>query len=648
MSRNLSSFGFMRIAAVTPEHKVAAIDFNTEQILSSIDKAVEQKCRIILFPELCVTGYTCADLFYQGILLDNTRTAINKITNYSKKKNVTVVVGAPVSNRGKLYNCAFLISSGDIKGIVPKTFLCNTNEYYEERWFSSEYDRENDTIELNGAEVPFGADLLFKINNNSESVLGIEICEDLWSVIPPSFNMALAGATILMNLSAGDEVMGKAKYRRELVTGQSARCLSAYIYAGCGPGESSTDMVFSGHSIIAENGIILSESERFRFDSNMIISDIDIEKLHQERIKNNSFGISLSEFEYRTININVEELTASELYRNISKKPFIPESESLRSDTCKEIFSIQTAGLSKRLKFLSNPPVVIGVSGGLDSSLALLVAVKTFQKLNLNLSDIYAVTMPGLGTGSRTNVNAQNLIEQLGVAHKNISINEAVRKHFENIEHDINNFDTVYENSQARERMQILMDLANKYKGIVIGTGDLSELALGWSTYNGDHMSMYGVNAGVPKTLVRYIIEWAAKYEFIGEISSTLMDIINTPISPELIPEEINGSIQDTEKLIGPYALHDFFLYYSVRFGFSPQKILLLANKAFKGEFSIEELKKFLKIFIGRFFAFQFKRSCIPDGIKIGSVALSPRGDWRMPSDSLPDDWLKDIENFES
>jgi NAD+ synthase (glutamine-hydrolysing) len=645
MNQNLSSFGFVRVAAVSPEHKVAGVEFNTGQIINSIDKAVEQKCQLILFPELCITGYTCADLFYQSTLLVNVRQAIDKIAKHTKKKNVTVVVGAPISNAGRLYNCAVLLSSGDVKGIIPKTYLCNTNEYYEERWFSSEFDRVNDSIDWNGSEVPFGADILFKINNKDELIIGIELCEDLWSVIPPSFNMALAGAAILLNLSAGDEVLGKAKYRRELVVSQSARCLAAYIYAGCGPGESSTDMVFSGHSLIAENGIILAESERFKFDTNMIISDIDVEKLFKERIKNNSFGSSVPEFDYRIVNINVDELKAPDLIRIISSKPFIPEDETVRSETCREIFSIQTTGLAKRLLYLKKPPVVIGVSGGLDSALALIVAVRTFHKLKMNPLKIHAFTMPGFGTSRRTLANAQNLAEKLGVSCKNISINDAVQKHFKNIGHDGKTFDVVYENSQARERMQILMDIANKYNGIVIGTGDLSELALGWSTYNGDHMSMYGVNAGVPKTLVKYIIEWTAKTEFSGEITSILLDIINTPISPELIPEDDEGSYQETEKSIGPYILHDFFLYYAVRFGFSPKKILMLANQAFAGEFSDEDISKFLRIFIERFFANQFKRSCLPDGVKVGTVALSPRGDWRMSSDSIPDDWLKEIND---
>ncbi len=651
MKKNLTSYGYLRVAAVTPEHKVASIEFNTEQIIKSFDKAVDDKCQLIVFPELSVTGYTCGDLFYQNTLLAGARKAINKIAKHTNKSKALVVAGAPIANNGKLFNCAVLLSDGRIIGIVPKTYLCNTNEYYEERWFSSEFDRTDDTIRWDDAEIPFGADLLFRLKDYNDSIIGIEICEDLWSVIPPSFHKALAGANVLLNLSAGDEVLGKAEYRRKLVESQSARCLAAYIYSGCGPGESSTDLVFSGHSIVAENGCILAESKRFEFGTQCLIMDIDVERLNDERIKNNSYAnhnnlrteqCSVPTRNYRIIDLKIEKLKDEELRRYINPTPFIPIDSGKRDEVCKEIFSIQTTGLAKRLRHLNKPPIIIGLSGGLDSTLALIVAVKTYKTLNMNPAGIHALTMPGLGTGERTLANAQELGGLLGVTLKTIPINDATLKHFVDISHDVNIKDIVYENSQARERTQILMDYANERKGIVIGTGDLSELALGWSTYNGDHMSMYAVNSGVPKTLVKYIIEWISATEFHGDTSKVLNDICNTPISPELIPNE-SGNMQDTEKTIGPFILHDFFLYYFVRYGYSPQKILFLAKKSHGTKYTEQELKQYLRIFLERFFNNQFKRSCMPDGIKVGTVSLSPRGDWRMPSDTENGLWINQI-----
>ncbi|OGU10503.1 MAG: NAD(+) synthase [Ignavibacteria bacterium RIFOXYC2_FULL_35_21] len=642
MKKNLTSYGYLRVAAITPEHKVASIDFNTEQIIKCIDKAVDGKCQLIVFPELSITGYTCADLFYQNTLLTAARKAINKIAKVTNKHKTLVVAGAPIANNGKLFNCAVLLSGGEIIGIVPKTYLCNTNEYYEVRWFSSEFDRTNDTIKWDDAEIPFGADLIFRLKDYNDCIVGVEICEDLWSVIPPSFNMAPAGANVLLNLSAGDEILGKADYRRKLVESQSARCLAAYIYSGCGPGESSTDLVFSGHSIIAENGYILAESKRFEFDTQILVRDIDVERLNHERIKNNSFANSNIFQDYRIIDVKTEKLKDEDLRRDINPTPFIPGDISKRDEVCKEIFSLQTTGLAKRLRHLNLPPIVLGLSGGLDSTLALLVAVKTCKILNMNSGSIHAITMPGLGTGERTLANAQELAGLLGVTLKTIPIDEATLKHFEDIGHDKNNMNTVYENAQSRERTQILMDYANECKGIVIGTSDLSELALGWSTYNGDHMSMYAVNAGVPKTLVKYIIEWTSASEFDGEISRVLNDICITPISPELLPKEA-GKMQDTEKTIGPFILHDFFLYYFVRYSYSPQKILLLAKKSFGTKYTEQELKLYLKIFMERFFKNQFKRSCLPDGIKVGTVSLSPRGDWRMSSDTEFGLWIDQI-----
>ncbi|TAL66880.1 MAG: NAD(+) synthase [Bacteroidetes bacterium] len=643
MKKNLTFYGYLRIAAVTPEHNVGAVDFNTEHIINSIEKAIEKKCQIVLFPELSLTGYTCADLFYQNTLLKSVRKSIDKIAKFTKKKNILIVVGAPISVNGKLFNCAVVINSGEISGIIPKTYLCNTNEYYEERWFSSEFDRTINTISWDENEIPFGADLLFRINGYNDCFVGIEICEDLWSVMPPSFNQALAGANILLNLSAGDEVLGKADYRRKLVESQSARCLAAYIYSGCGPGESSTDLVFSGHSIMAENGIILAESDRFRFDTQILIKDIDVERLNHERIKNNSFASNNIFQNFRFIDVKIEKLKDEELIRFVSPAPFIPSDESKINEVCKEIFALQTAGLSKRLLYLNKPKLVIGVSGGLDSTLALIVAVKTVKKLGMKYSDIHAITMPGFGTSERTFVNTEHLTGLLNVTYKSIPINESVNKHFEDISHNPEIRDLTFENSQARERTQILMDYANECKGIVIGTSDLSEIALGWSTYNGDHMSMYAVNSGVPKTLVKYIIDWTAKNEFEGEVKDVLFDISNTPISPELLPKDEKGNIQDTEKSIGPYLLHDFFLYYFVRFGYSPQKIKFLAEIAFENKYSDNEVKQYLKVFIDRFFKNQFKRSCLPDGIKVGTVSLSPRGDWRMPSDAELELWISQL-----
>ncbi|MBI5324818.1 MAG: NAD(+) synthase [Ignavibacteriae bacterium] len=644
MKKNLTAYGFLRVAAITPEHKVGDVDFNTEVIIKCINSALDTKCQVILFPELSVTGYTCADLFYQNILHEAVRKAINRIAKYTNKHRIIVVVGAPLNSNGKLFNCAFVICNGSIAGIVPKTFLCNTNEYYEERWFSSEFDRTTDTVKFEDNEIPFGGDLLFRISDYNDCTIGIEICEDLWSVIPPSFNMALAGANILLNLSAGDEVLGKADYRRKLVESQSARCLASYVYAGCGPGESSTDLVFSGHSIISENGRILSESKRFNFESQMLINDIDIDRINHERIKNNSFANSEFISNYRFIDLKIDKLKTDELKREVSSTPFIPGDESKRDEVCKEIFSIQTTGLSKRLKHLHNPKVIVGISGGLDSTLALIIAVKTFSNLKLNLSDIHAITMPGLGTGEQTLSNSQELAKQFGVTLKIIPITDATIRHFEDIHHDVKKTDIVFENAQARERTQILMDYANQYNGIVIGTSDLSELALGWSTYNGDHMSMYSVNSGVPKTLVKYIIEWTSAKEFKGEISNILNSICNTPISPELLPP-VGNKIQETEKVIGPFILHDFFLYYFVRYGYNPMKINMLANIAFRNRFSEQEIKNNMKIFINRFFKNQFKRSCLPDGIKVGTVSLSPRGDWRMPSDSESNLWINQLDD---
>lgn len=647
MAYYLSEYGFVRVGAVSPELRVGDIAFNTQKIIEAIDIAAKNYCSILLFPELCITGYTSADLFYQSIFLEKAKESISEIARHTRETKTAAIVGAPLSIYNKIYNCAIFISSGNIVGIVPKTYLPNTNEYYEERWFSSEFERTSDEINWDNRRIPFGADLLFEQPNIPNLLIGIEICEDLWSIIPPSLNLAASGATVLLNLSASNEILAKSKYRAELVRSQSARCLAAYVYASAGPGESSTDLVYSGHSMISEYGYMLAQSDRFKFETQIIYADIDLERLNNERIKNSSFSSIKIEKNYKILKFEFEEKEVHSLSRSINPAPFVPSDKIERTENCNEIFSIQTAGLAKRIRHLNFPKCIIGISGGLDSTLALLVAYKTFILQNRNKKDIIAVTMPGFGTTQRTKSNAEKLAAKLGVTLKKIPIKDSVLKHFEDIGHNPNEHDLVFENAQARERTQILMDLANKMNGIVIGTGDLSEIALGWATYNGDHISMYGVNSGIPKTLVKYIIQWCAEVEFDGEASRILLDIINTPISPELLPAGKNGEIiQQTEKSIGPYELHDFFLFYSLRHNFSPHKIVFLAGQAFKDKYTHNEITKWLSVFYRRLFSQQFKRSCMPDGIKVGSVALSPRGDWRMPSDAEMKIWIEDIERL--
>ena len=649
MSEILAKYGYIRIASVSPEVRVANTKFNTDKIIEAINKSLDNKCNFILFPELSITAYTCGDLFFQNTLIESSYKAINKICDYSKDKNVTIVVGSPIQSDGKLFNCAVFISSGEILGIVPKTYLCNSKEYYEERWFSSEFDRINDTVTINGKEVPFGADLIFRQKEYPNACFGIEICEDLWTVKPPSFDLAIAGANVLLNLSASNEFLSKVDYRRNLVKMQSARCFASYVFASSGPGESTTDTVFSGHCIISEFGNILSQTSRFNFDTQITYADIDIERLNMERKINNSFGGSLPSKSFRIIDFSLSELKDNNLLRKINSSPFVPDKKYKRSEVCNEIFNIQTTALAKRIKHIGNDSIVIGVSGGLDSTLALIASVKTYEKIGLDKQNIYAISMPGLGTSQRTKTNAEKLSRNLGVSFLTIDISKSVNQHFMDIGHNPKDKNIVYENAQARERTQILMDYANKVGGIVIGTGDLSEIALGWSTYNGDHISMYGINSGIPKTLVRYIIEWAAEYLFDNEISRILTDIIDTPISPELLPTTNKGEIQqETEKTIGPYELHDFFLYYVVRMNFAPSKVAFLSEIAFKGKYSRQVIFKWLKEFYYRFFSNQFKRSCISDGVKVGTVALSPRADWRMPSDADKSIWLEELEKLES
>lgn len=644
INHSLQALGLVRVAVGSPELKVADVNFNRGQITELAVQARQQGCQVLLLPELCLTGYSCGDLFYQPLLQQQSIEALQQLTRDTRELSLVLVVGLPIQVDGRLYNCAALLVDGQICGLVPKTYLPNSAEFYEERWFSSASRATVDSVNLDGTEIPFGADLLFTASNNPQCCIGLEICEDLWAVEPPSGSLAVAGATLLLNPSASPEVLGKQAYRQQLVCSQSARCLAAYAYASAGPGESSTDLVYAGHSLIAENGQLLTETERFSFDSQLAWADVDLTRLQTERLRNTSFADAWVS-DLRIVDFKLGESSVSSLARPISSRPFVPEGESERDARCEEIFAIQTTGLAKRLRHTGSQQVVIGISGGLDSTLALLVAVRAFDKLGLSRTGIVAVTMPGFGTTARTRGNAEKLSELLGVTLRVISIDAAVHQHFADIEHDATRHDITYENAQARERTQVLMDVANQVGGLVIGTGDLSELALGWCTYNGDHMSMYGVNAGVPKTLVRYLVDWCAETVFDGEATKVLHDIGATPVSPELLPPDKNGEIgQKTEETVGPYELHDFFLYHAVRLHYPPTKIFAFAGQAFAGRYESAIILKWLEVFFRRFFSQQFKRSCLPDGPKVGSVALSPRGDWRMPSDASVNLWLTDLE----
>jgi len=622
--------GFIRVAAAIPEIRVADCAFNVARIADLVRKGEEEKVQVICFPELSVTGYTCADLFQQQQLLLNAQKALNELQLLTFSTTAVIIVGMPVRVQSNLYNTAVVLQGGHILGIVPKTHLPNNNEFYEKRWFTSGGLVDKQTISIAGEQIPFGTDLLF---TDGSFTFGIEICEDLWVPIPPSSQQALHGAEIIFNLSATNELIGKHQYLRQLIEQQSARCNAGYVYSSAGAGESTTDVVYAGNGLIAENGKIISASDRFSFEPQLIVNDIDIERLQAERIRNTNYANDASNRIYRTIQLEDAHFIQFDLKRTFEKHPFVPPVTN-RDESCHEIFSIQVGGLAKRWLHTHSETVVIGISGGLDSTLALLVCVKTADKLGIDRKKIIGITMPGFGTTDRTYTNAINLMKSLGITMLEISIKEACLLHFKDINHNPDLHNVVYENTQARERTQILMDIANQKQGIVIGTGDLSEMALGWSTYNGDHMSMYGVNSGVPKTLVRYLVDWAA-HQLDSTSEEILRDILDTPVSPELLPADGNGDIaQKTENIVGPYELHDFFLYYMVRFGFSPAKILFLAKNAFSDCYPDEVIEKWLKTFIHRFFAQQFKRSCIPDGPKVGSINLSPRGDWRMPSDA--------------
>ena len=635
--------GYVRVEVVTPDIKVADCIFNTEQICSRIDKAYDAQVSVIVFPEMCITGYTCNDLFLQDTLLSDAQKSLATITEYTKGKNMLTVVGLPFEYCNKLYNVAAVIKDGVILGLVPKKYIPNYNEFYERRQFTEGFDKAVKVC-VAGQQTYMGSRILFRCSDFEKLVVGVEICEDLWTPLPPSVSHAMNGATLIVNPSASNETVGKEDYRRSLVTGQSARLVCAYAYASSGDGESTQDIVFGGHDIIAENGTLLAETSLFA--NNSVINDIDFDRLNSERRRMSTFTSATDNDEYTVVDFSLAGTEYTSLVRFIDPHPFVPENEATRNKRCEAILSIQAMGLKKRLAHIGCKNVVIGISGGLDSTLALLVAVRAYGLLGLDMSGIHAVTMPGFGTTDRTYDNAVKMIKSLGCTFHEISIRESVTRHFEDIGHDINVHDVTYENGQARERTQILMDIANKVNGIVIGTVDMSELALGWATYNGDHMSMYGVNASVPKTLVRHLVKYAADDTEDEQLREVLYDVLDTPVSPELLPPKDGDIAQKTEDLVGPYELHDFFLYFMLRFGYEPAKIYRLACSTFEGEYDRETILKWLKTFCRRFFSQQFKRSCLPDGPKVGTVALSPRGDWRMPSDACVAVWMKELETL--
>ena len=636
-------YGFIKVAAASPALRVADCRYNAEQSIAAMQRAAAAGVRLLVLPELGLTGYTCGDLLLQPVLQQGALHALQTLLAVSAGLPMTTVAGLPLEVEGKLYNCAAVLHGGKILGVVPKTNLPNYGEFYEARWFTPA-PAEAKAISLLGQQVPFGTDLLFCCRELPEYKLAVEICEDLWVALPPSTRHAMAGATVIANCSASDETIGKAEYRRELITGQSARLMAGYLYADAGRGESTTDMVFAGHDLIAENGRLLAETALFT--NEMIVTEIDVHRLTAERRRTNTWRAADSAG-YTIIPFSLPaEVTP--LTRLIDPHPFVPADSAERKQRCEAILTMQAEGLRRRLEHIGCPCAVLGISGGLDSTLALLVAVRALDLLGRPRTDMIAVTMPGFGTTRRTRSNAELLCEKLGVTLRTVSIAAAVRQHFKDIGHDESVTDTTYENAQARERTQVLMDIANQENGIVVGTGDLSELALGWATYNGDHMSMYGVNGSIPKTLVRYLVRHAAETCGDEALAAVLYDILDTPVSPELLPADEGGRIaQKTEDLVGPYELHDFFLYHFIRYGCPPQKLLYLAENAFAGRYDRAVLLKWLRTFCRRFFQQQFKRSCLPDGPKVGSVTLSPRGDWRMPSDASAALWLREIDELE-
>ena len=649
-------YGFIKVAAAVPTVKVGDTEYNLRQIELLIAQAEGRGVEVIVFPELSLTGYTCQDLFQQSVLIDSAEAGVMTLLDFTRQLDIVAIVGLPVVVGDLLLNCAAVIQKGQLLGLVPKTYLPNYSEFYEKRWFASSQDLRPTAIRFAGNTITVSPEpQLFRTCDNV--LFGIEICEDVWAPTPPSNRLALAGADIIFNLSASDELIGKHDYLKSLLSQQSARTMTGYVYSGCGFGESTQDVVYGGNAMIYENGRLLCEGQRFSMENQTVEMQIDVERLRSERRNNSTYVNALRNLKFDMQNeqsgvqvTNCRSYTPRDfvLERPYNPLPFIPRTSSM-AQSCEEVLNIQSMGLAKRLVHTNTQRVVIGISGGLDSTLALLVCVRTFDLLGLDRKGIFGVTMPGFGTSDRTYQNALLLMQHLGISMKEISIAKAVLQHFEDIGQDLSLHDVTYENSQARERTQILMDLANRVGGMVIGTGDLSELALGWATYNGDHMSMYGVNASVPKTLIRHLVRYVAEQSE-PQVRQTLLDVVDTPISPELTPADENGQIQQkTEDLVGPYELHDFFLYHFLRFGFSPKKLLLLACKAFDGHdqtaglYDEETIRKWLKTFLRRFFSQQFKRSCLPDGPKVGSVSLSPRGDWRMPSDASSSIWLKDL-----
>lgn len=641
--------GFIKVAAVTPDIEVGNTAYNTEQIIQCIELAGKEDVRLLVFPELCISGYTCNDLFLQNILLEGCLEGLEQIRSASRTHDMLIVVGLPFLFHARLYNIAAVIYQGEILGLVPKQHIPNYSEFYEARHFAPA-PAENEAVDIpvlgaHGRQIPFGAKLLFAADNLPDFVLGIDICEDLWMPIPPSCHHALASATVIANLSASDETTGKEIYRRELVSNQSARLICGYIYADAGEGESSTDLVFAGHNLIAENGSILSQSERFH--NEMTMSELDLGRLVSERRRMGTFEITPpAQVGYKVCHFSFRNLNETKLTRFYSRTPFVPSAKADRDRRCNEIFNIQAMGLKKRLAHTHCKSAVLGISGGLDSTLALLVTARAFDLLGLDRTGIKAITMPCFGTTDRTMKNACTLTEKLGASLQEIPIHEAVNLHFRDIGHDPEVHDVTYENSQARQRTLILMNIANQANGMVIGTGDMSELALGWATYNGDHMSMYGVNCSIPKMLVRYLVLYYAETTDDEELRAVLLDILDTPVSPELLPPKDGEISQKTEDLVGPYELHDFYLYYMMRFGYTPSKIYRLACYTFRGAYDKDTIYKWLRTFYWRFFSQQFKRSCLPDGPKVGSVALSPRGDWRMPSDASVAMWMRDLDQI--
>ena len=652
------NYGFVKVASAIPSLKVADCTYNIQQIESLIVQAEGKGVEIIVFPELSISGYSCGDLFGQQLLLEKCEESLFKLLDFTRSLQIITLVGMPVMIGGLLMNCAVVVQEGKILGVVPKTYLPNYKEFYEQRWFASATTIDDTQIHLCAQSVPFGRNLLF---HTQKTCFGIEICEDLWAPVPPSSELAMKGAEIIFNLSASNELISKHQYLLSLISQQSARCMAGYVYSSCGFGESTQDLVFAGNALIYENGTLIAQSKRFCLEEQMVISEIDTERLLTERRHNTTFSdnIRLTDTTNR-MDIQCQTVNPAydfELTRWVNPHPFVPRGKAL-DERCEEIFAIQTSSLAKRIVHTGARSIVVGISGGLDSTLALLVCVKTMDMLKRPRKEVIGITMPGFGTTDRTYNNAMSLMESLGICIKEISIKESCIRHFIDINHDINVHDVTYENAQARERTQVLMDVANQCNGFVVGTGDLSELALGWCTYNADHMSNYGVNASIPKTLVKYLVKWVAQNSVDPESKNTLIDIIDTPISPELIPANEKGEIQQkTEDLVGPYELHDFFLYHFLRLGFRPAKILYLAQQAFTkqphpadpedgmsvGSYDDETIQKWLHTFCRRFFTQQFKRSCLPDGPKVGSVSLSPRGDWRMPSDASSSDWLSDL-----